>query len=100
MTDSPNFYNYFKNLKQDSHIFANYHHLTPECKPETLVDRQSQIKQIWNDLKYALNHNTIPLNYRWYKVRQNWTFKKSCPFLNVQYLKCARPIWRPALRLS
>ncbi len=62
MSNNPNFDDYF-NSRRRSEIFANYHYLTPEYHPETLVDRKEQIDMIWQEIEYALNHHTIPKHF-------------------------------------
>ncbi len=63
MPDAPNFNGFFKEFKKDSRIFADYRYLTPEFHPENLIDREDQVDRIWNELLYALNHNSISKNF-------------------------------------
>lgn len=63
LAQSPHFDEFFKGFKLNSQTFADYHYLTPEFRPSNLVDRENQTDKIWNNLLYAITHNSIPPNF-------------------------------------
>ncbi len=60
MPKYPDFHEFFTDFKSDSKIFANYYYLTPEYNPQKLFGRETQLKKIWSEVKYALQRR-IPL---------------------------------------